>query len=668
MNKYALMIEEYACWGCKTCEVACKQEHNPVESSNGVKYLSVWSDGPKLMNGKLDFMWRVSVCKHCAEPICAKACPEDAITKDPETDIVLSDREKCNGCHAVVDKSGTEKQETSPCKMGCPAHNNVQGYVNLAAKGKFQEALQLIKETSPFPSICGRICHHPCETDCHRSQIDESVAAHSIERFLGDLDLNPNTRYQPKIKAREKEKVAIVGSGPAGLTCAYYLAQEGYQVTIFEKTSLLGGMLTMAIPSYRLPREIVEAEIQLIRDMGVTMKTGVEVGKDKTIAQLREEGFKAFFIAIGTQECLRLGIEGEDLKGVYRGLDYLRGINLGESLAIGKNVAVIGGGNAAMDVVRSARRSGAENAFILYRRGLKEIPARPEEIEECQEEGISIHLLTQPLRFIGQNGQVKAIQCIKMRLEDPDESGRRKPEPIPGSEFTIEVDAVITALGQEADWACLTPECACTLTSWGTIKVDPLTLQSDDPDIFAGGDAIRGPQTVIEAIADGRRAAISIDRYIEGQDLRLDRDIQLKAITTPQRGRYDPSARSHMPCLGAQERIKNFNEVQKGLTKEMAVQEALRCISCGSCCIQACPYDAITFDQKIGKIQKCNLCYHRVTNGLYPACADNVCLAHCIYFGDPAQIERRILEKRKMRGGWGEVLPKALIASRGQGS
>ena len=240
MNKHALIIEEFACWGCKACEVACKQEYNPVDATNGIKYLSVWGDGPKLMNGKLDFMWRVNVCKHCDEPICAKACPEDAITKDPKTGIVLHDKEKCNGCNAVPGKSGAEKQETSSCKVGCPAHINVQGYVNLAAKGKYQEALQLIKETSPFPSICGRICHHPCESDCSRSQIDEPVAAHSIERFLADLDLKAGKRYRPEIKARKEDKVAIVGSGPAGLTCAYYLAQEGYPVTIFEKADRAG--------------------------------------------------------------------------------------------------------------------------------------------------------------------------------------------------------------------------------------------------------------------------------------------------------------------------------------------------------------------------------------------------------------------------------------------
>ena len=281
MNKHALIIEEFACWGCRACETACKQEHNPIHAPDAIKYLSVWGDGPKVMNGRLDFMWRVSVCKHCDDPICAKACPENAIVKDPETGIVLTDYEKCNGCDAVPGKSGAEKQDTSSCKVGCPAHINVQGYVSLAGKGKYHEALQLIKEASPFPSICGRVCHHPCESNCSRSQIDESVAAHSIERFLADLDLNAKTRYKPEIKARREEKVAIVGSGPAGLTCAYYLVREGYAVTVFEKADRPGGMLTLAIPSYRLPRKIVDSEIELIRGLGVTLKTGLEVGKDQ---------------------------------------------------------------------------------------------------------------------------------------------------------------------------------------------------------------------------------------------------------------------------------------------------------------------------------------------------------------------------------------------------
>jgi NADPH-dependent glutamate synthase beta subunit-like oxidoreductase len=415
------------------------------------------------------------------------------------------------------------------------------------------------------------------------------VAIHSIERFVADLDLNADKRYMPGIKDKKEDKVAIVGSGPAGLTCAYYLAQEGYKATIFEKAPVVGGMLIRGIPSYRLPREIVEAEIQLVRDMGVSMKTGVEVGKDITIDQLREEGFKAFFIAIGAQECIGLGIEGEGLEGVHRGLDYLRQVNLGKPLRLGKNVAVIGGGNVALDAARSARRLGSQNASIIYRRSLEEMPSRPEEIAQCQEEGIPIHTLAQPVRFIGKNGRVKAIECIKMQLTEPDESGRRSPEPIPGSEFTMEVDAVITALGQESDWACLTPECACTLTEWGTMNVDTLTLQSDDPDIFAGGDAARGPQSVIEAIADGRQGAISIDRYLSGQNLRLGRDKALKAITEPQKEKYDPAARAQMPRLEPQDRLKTFNEVQLGLAEAVAVQEAKRCISCGTCCVQACP-------------------------------------------------------------------------------
>jgi len=629
MGKISLLFNEYLCSGCHTCEIACKQEHG---LGVGPRVIRVLEESP---------YFKPLFCHHCDDPPCAKACPEDAITKDSETGIVLLDLEKCTGCNAVPGTSGAEKQGTSPCKAECPAHIDVQGYVGLTAKGKFQEALELIKEASPFPSICGRVCPHPCESACNRGGIDDPVANHAIERFVADLDLNTTKRYMPKIKEKKKDKVAIIGSGPAGLSCAYYLAQEGYQVTIFEKDTEPGGMLTAGIPSYRLPREVVNAEIQLIRDMDVTVKTGVEIGKDTTIAQLREEGFKAFFTAIGTQACLELGIEGENLEGAYGGLDYLRQINRGESVKLGKNVAIIGGGNTAMDAARSALRSGAENAFILYRRGLEEMPANAEEIKECQEEGISIKTLIQPLRFIGENGRVKAIECIKMKLTEPDESGRPKPEPIPDSVFTIEVDAVINALGQEADWACLTPECACTLSEWGTMNVDPLTLQSDDPDIFAGGDAARGPRTVIEAIADGKQAAISIDRFILGRDLRLGRDQVFPTITDPQKEVYNKIDRVQMPCLDPQARIKSFDEVQKGLTEEMVLEEAKRCISCGTCCVQACPYDVMQFNHDTLKAVKCDLCVDKRGNNEAPACF-SVCPVRCIFWGDPEEYKEAV--------------------------
>jgi NADPH-dependent glutamate synthase beta subunit-like oxidoreductase len=622
MNKITLMINERNCCGCHACEVACKQEHG---LGVGPRIVRVIEKAP---------VFKPLYCHHCEDAPCAIACPEGAITTEPGTGVVLHDNDKCDGCDAVEGKSGAEKQDSAPCKIECPAHINVQGYVNLAAKGKFREALELIKLSNPFPSICGRVCPHPCEPACSRGDIDAPVATHAIERYIGDLDLAAGKRYMPEIKDQKEEKVAIVGSGPAGLSCAYYLAQEGYQVTIFEKATMLGGMLTTGIPSYRLPREIVEAELQLIRDLGVTMETGVEIGIDKTVGELREEGFKAFFIGIGTQECMRLGIEGEDLEGVTSGLDYLRQVNLENPVDLGATVAVIGGGNVAIDSARSALRLGADNAFIVYRRGLEEMPSRPEELGECQEEGIPIHTLVQPVRFIGDNGRVRAIECVRTRLTEPDESGRRSPEPVPGSEFTVEVDAVITALGQEADWACLTHECACTLTDWGTMNVDPVTLQSEDPDIFAGGDAVRGPGTVVEAIADGRQAAVSIDRYLRGLDLRLGRGARLTAITAPQVEGYDPSARVPMPRLAPQERVQSFDPVDKGYTEEMAVQEAQRCISCGSCCVQACPYDVMQFNHAITKAVKCDLCVEKRGREEAPACT-TVCPTRCIFWGDP---------------------------------
>lgn len=634
MGKISLKFYAEDCSGCHSCEVACKQEHG---LGVGPRVVRVLEKAPNFMP---------LFCHHCEDPPCAMACPEDAITKDPETGVVLHDKDKCTGCNAVPGKSGAEKQQTSPCKAQCPAHIDVQGYVNLAAKGKFKEALALIKLASPFPSICGRVCPHPCESDCSRGEIDQAVGIHGIERFIGDLDLNAGKRYMPKLKDQKEEKVAIVGSGPAGLTCAYYLAIEGYRVTIFEKAAQPGGMLATGIPAYRLPSQIVEAEIQHIRNMGVTLKTGVAIGSDLTIAQFRREGFKAFFVAVGTQECVQLGIEGEDLQGVYPGLEYLRRVNLGEPVVLGKKVAVIGGGNVAMDAVRSFRRLGAENAFIIYRRGLEEMPANAEEIQECREEGISINTLTQPLRFIGKKGKLTAVECIKMRLTEPDGSGRRRPEPVAGSKFTIEVDSGISALGQEADWSCLTEECACTLSDWGTMNVDPLTLQSDDPDIFAGGDAVRGPRSIVEAIADGRQAAVSIDRFIKGRDLKLGREVELNPITNPQKEVYNKIAPVQMPRLDAQKRVAGFDEVQRGLTEEMVIQEARRCISCGSCCVQACPYGVMQFNHEVIKAAKCDLCVEKRGRNEAPACS-LVCPTHCIVWGDPQKFPARI-----PAGGW----------------
>lgn len=539
-------------------------------------------------------------CTGCGE--CAAVCP---VEKGNEFDEGLSVRKAAFKRYpqAVPGAFSIEKHGTSPCKAICPAHISVQGYVALAAKGKYSEALKLVKEENPLPAICGRVCHHPCESACKRGEFDQPVAIDSIKRFIADLDLKSETRYIPKIKDRKNEKVAVIGSGPAGLTCAYYLAIEGYQVTVFEKLPVLGGMLSVGIPSYRLPRDTIAAEIDVIREMGVEFKTGVEIGKDVTIAQLREQGYKAFFTAIGAHECKMLGIEGEDLQGVFSGVDFLRDVNLGKKIDLGDRVAVVGGGNVAMDSVRTALRNGSRKPFILYRRSFEEMPANEEEIEECREEGIDFMILTNPVRIIGENGRVKAVECVKMRLGEPDAGGRRRPEAIPGSNFTIEVDSVISAIGQESDWACLTSECACQLSDWGTMQVDPLTFQSHDPDIFAGGDAVTGPKTVVEAIAAGKQAAISIDRFIQGKDLREGRVREWNPVQQVSTEGYDRVPRELMPRLHGEKRLNSFEEVQLGFTEEQVLKEAQRCLSCGVCsecyqCVDACPAKAIQHEQQ----------------------------------------------------------------------
>ena len=655
MKQLSLMIDLNRCIGCCTCIVACRNHHELVDHVQAMPneipyYLRVESRRSGTYPDVGVDTWVVP-CQHCPQPACMASCPVDAINKDPQTGIVRIDKDTCTGCNAAPGKFFLEKQKSSPCRVNCPAHIHVQGYVGLAGQGKYREALELIKKDAPLPAVLGRVCPHPCEGACKRSEVDASVSINAIKRFVADLDLNSETPYVPEIKDRKDDKVAVIGSGPAGLTCAYYLAQEGYRVTIFERAPVVGGMLVNAIPSYRLPLAVVEAEIQVIRQLGVAMKTGVEIGKDVTIEDLRQDGFKAFFMAVGTQKGKGLGIDGEDMDGVYTGLDYLRKVKLGEGPPLGNRVAVIGGGNVAMDTVRSARRLGAEDVFIIYRRDVEQMPASREEIEECQDEGIPFKALTHPVRFIGENGRIKAIECIKMRLGEPDENGRSKPEPVAGSEFIMEVDAAITAIGQEADWTCLTPECSCKVTERGTMGVDSLTFQTDDPDIFAGGDAVTGPRTVVEAIAAGKQAAISIGRYIRGVDLREGRDKDWIPVEEVQKEKYDPAPRAEMPHVAPDIRVKNFNEVQQGLTEDIALQEGKRCLGCGSCCIQACPYGVIQFHGQEGHAHKCDLCFDRVHTGHVPVCSE-VCLTDAIAFGECELIRQEARDEGLMVVDW----------------
>jgi heterodisulfide reductase subunit A-like polyferredoxin len=534
-------------------------------------------------------------CTACGE--CSKVCPIDVPN---DFDQGLGDRKAAFKRYpqAMPSAYTIEKKGTAPCKAACPANPSFQGCVALMAQGNYKEAFELFRSEHPFPGVCGRVCHHPCETACTRGEVDEPVSIMALHRYLADWARENQVTFVPEKKASRPEKVAVIGSGPAGLACAYFLAIKGYSVRVFEKQDVLGGMLTLGIPAYRLPREIIDEEIDVLRALGVEFQTGVDLGTDVTIGQLRDQGYGAFFMAIGSQECKLLGIEGEDYDGVWPGVDYLMRTNLGETIDLGDKVAVIGGGNVAMDAVRTALRKGSRQPFILYRRSEAEMPANAEEIEECREEGIEIMTLTNPIRVIAENGRVTGIACIRMQLGEPDDSGRRRPEPIDGSEFTIAVDAVVPAIGQESDWACLTDECACTLSDWGTMIVDPITLQTEDPDIFAGGDAVSGPATVVEAIAAGKHAAESIRRYLCHEDMSDGRDEPLPVVEDVDTSGALPMARQPMPLADAQQRKTSYDEVQLGFDEAAVKQEVQRCLECGICsecyqCVSACLAGAV---------------------------------------------------------------------------
>jgi NADPH-dependent glutamate synthase beta subunit-like oxidoreductase len=477
----------------------------------------------------------------------------------------------------------------APCVDACPIHLDVPKYVEAIKNAKFDDALAVIRERLPLPGIVGRVCYHPCEENCRRANADQPIAIRSLKRFAADQAAAKN--HWPEVQVTPSAntgKVAIIGAGPAGLTCAYHLALKGHRVTIFEKQTLDGGMLALGIPDYRLPSLVREGEIKTITELGVELRTGIGIGSKITIGRLREEGFQAFFLSIGAHECKTLGIEGEDLEGVYPGVDFLRDVKLGKSISPGKRVAVIGGGNVAIDAVRTAKRLGAEKALILYRRGREEMPAHPEEIADCLAEGIELRTLVNPQRLLGENGKVKAVECLQMTLGEPDASGRRRPVPVQGSEFILEVDGVIPALGQESDWACLGPDCQCTLSDWGTVKVNPYTLQTDEPDIFAGGDAVNGPRSVIEAAANGKKAAQSLDRFINGLPLEPDQDdlfddlFKAVRVYDPQEEVRVPEKQERIPLtkLPPEERNRSFVEVEQGYSPAQAVAEAERCLRC----------------------------------------------------------------------------------------
>jgi NADPH-dependent glutamate synthase beta subunit-like oxidoreductase/NAD-dependent dihydropyrimidine dehydrogenase PreA subunit len=485
---------------------------------------------------------------------------------------------------AVPKKCAIDKREERPCKAACmdacPAHTNVPGYIKLIAEGEFKEAYKLIRDTNPFPGSVGRVCYAPCEEACNRGQLDEAMAIRDLKRFAAD-QVDVEELEVPTI-ARTDKKVAIIGGGPAGLSAANDLALKGHNVTVFEALPEAGGMLRVGIPEYRLPKEVLKKEVAYIRKLGVEIRTGVQVGKDVTLEEIRRD-HDALFLGVGAHGGMRLGVEGEDLPGVLEGVQFLRAVNLGGKTKLGKKVAVVGGGNTAIDCARTAKRLGAGEVSIVYRRSRAEMPASAEEAAAAEDEGIKIEFLTTPTRFLSQNEKLANMECVRMELGKPDASGRPRPIPVEGSEFATSVDTVIAALGQAPETGFV-KELGISVSKRGTIEIDPKTGATDIEGVFAGGDVVTGPAFVIDAIAAGSRAARSIDRYLNGEPLEVDEvekepeklsEEEIKKL----KKRFPSGKRVKMGEERVEKRVKGFGEAALGYSADEALQEASRCLA-----------------------------------------------------------------------------------------
>jgi heterodisulfide reductase subunit A-like polyferredoxin len=569
-------------------------------------------------------------CTGCTD--CEEVCP---VSLPNEFNQGLDDRKAIFRPYpqAVPNKYLVTKLGTSPCKDRCPAETSAQGYIALIGEGRYAEALEVVKQYNPFPATVGRVCNHPCEDECNRAKLDSPVAICALKRFVADwVHEHPQEQEVSAEQAvspeKRDERIAVVGAGPAGLSAAHHLARMGYGVTIFEALPVAGGMMRVGIPAYRLPREVLQGEIDDILKLGVELKLNTPI---RNIDRLMEAGYRAVFLAIGAHEAQRLGIPGEDVRGVHHGVPFLQGVSLAERVGVmegfedkfiiafgipiaprvGEKTVVIGGGNTATDAARTALRLGAKEVKILYRRSRAEMPANSWEIDEAENEGIQLQVLTAPVEVLEEDGHVSAIRCVRMKLGEPDASGRRRPFPIEGSEFVMPADTMIAAVAQAPEVSFLEESTGLEITTQGTFVVDPKTLATTKSGVFAGGDAAKGPGTLIEAIADGRRAALSVDRYLRGVELLTPREeLPLPVVELSEeeiredaeKGEVDLRPRVHVPTVAVEERTRDFREVELALTEEQARAEAARCLSCGLCsecyrCVDVCKAEAVDHQQ-----------------------------------------------------------------------
>ena len=557
----------------------------------------------------------VSICPVNALKLGQKICSKTPIVPKKREDFAHNTEwgeDKWNIDYRI-NRENVLETGTSPCKTNCPAHISVQGYIKLASQGKYKEALELIKRENPFPAVCGRICPRKCESACTRGEIDEAVAVDEIKKFIAEKDLNMDSRYVPKIRHEYGKKIAVIGAGPSGLSCAFYLAIHGYKVTVFEKQKVLGGMLTLGIPSYRLEKDVINAEIDILRELGVEFKTGIEVGNDVSLKDLRTEGYEAFYVAIGAQLGRKLGIEGEDSEGVITGVDFLREVNLGNEIKLEGNVVVIGGGNVAIDVARTATRVGGSKVNMFCLESRKEMPALEEEIEEALSEDIEINNSWGPKRIIQENGKVIGIE-FKKCLSVLDENGRFSPVFDENETKIVKTNHVLISVGQGMEWGNLLENSKIELNPNNTIKADSFTLQTGEPDVFAGGDALTGPRFAIDAIALGKEASISIHRYVHpGQSLVFGRDRRVYHEFNKENlslEGYDYIKREKIAHVEGAKSKETFRDLRDTFTEEQMKKETERCLGCGAttvdeymcigcgACTTRCKFDAITLVRK----------------------------------------------------------------------
>ena len=515
-------------------------------------------------------------CTGCGD--CATVCPVEVYSEYERGIAAQKAIYKLFG-QAVPAVFTVEKRGTAPCRIACPAGVNAQGYVALISQGKFQEALEVVRRTMPFAGVIGRVCTHPCETDCERRTVDEPMSIRTLKRFIADYELKAGREKAIAVERTKKEKIAVVGSGPAGLSCAYDLVRKGYPVTVFEAMPMAGGLLRYGIPEYRLPKNVLDNEIDYVRELGVEIRTDSPV---EDLNGLFSKGYQAVFLGTGAGVSQKMGIPGEGTPEVIHAIDFLKRVNSGNEVSLGQRVAVIGGGNAAVDAARAAKRLGTDEVTIIYRRSREEMPAVAGEVDEAENEGVKLHILAAPVKVLSQNDKLTGIECLRMELGEPDASGRRRPVPVKGSEFTVDVDNVIVAIGQSVDKAGLPDEIAGT--ERGTVSADPVTLETNMAGVFAGGDVVSGPADVIGAIAAGKEAAESIDRYLNGVDLREGRPGQPNKVEEVSKEGVQAKPRAAMPMLDLGQREGSFAEVELGLDEETAVAEARRCLNCAGCC------------------------------------------------------------------------------------